>query len=212
MGLFVHLSGVANSTLIEVEQALKVYASREQGIFEPASNSSLESETLIVKAGKDHKLSLLHWGDFEQWEKVSAFLSEALKSPVILLHIHDSDFWMYLLFVEGQVVDGFNPLPAYWDDSLTTEEREAWRGNSATLCQHWPGVSEAKLTKYLVNWDTLRENVNHHAYPGDLFATGDEWQMLDFMRALGLVYPLSYPFDITGEPLGKVYRFRLTRS
>jgi len=53
-----------------------------------------------------------------------------------------------------------------------------------------------------VRWD-LDEPEPLKAYPDDEFSAGEDWQLVDFMRKLGLVYPVSDD----GELSGITYRF-----
>ena len=108
---------------------------------------------------------------------------------------------MYLLFFNGEVVDQFNPIPDYWDDKVSDEEIESFKGNAKTIAKYVSGIQPSDIEKYLVRWD-LEAEENDKAYPEDEF-TQEDWQLIDFMKKLGLPYPL----DDNGNPKGQTYKF-----
>ncbi len=114
-------------------------------------------------------------------------LSKALKRPVFSFHIHDSDLWMFNLFVDGKDVARFNPRPDYWEE-VTDEERARWAGDAAEVARQIPGLAAKSIEKYLAVWPEGQE-AGEKAYPEDQFPIGDEWQVVDFMRAVGIKYP-----------------------
>jgi hypothetical protein len=134
------------------------------------------------------------------WDGASAFLSADLKAPVFSFHIHDGDFWMYVLYVNGDVADRFNPIPDYWDEDPGTEAFSVWKGNPDVVAQYVKAVKRKAIANYLVRWDPDAEEESK-AYPGDEFGYED-WQLLDFLRKL----ELPYPFDDDGGATGTVFR------
>jgi hypothetical protein len=44
------------------------------------------------------------------------------------------------------------------------------------------------ISCYLTRWD-LEDPHDRKAYPDDEFPMGLDWQVVDFMRKLGLIYP-----------------------
>jgi hypothetical protein len=75
------------------------------------------------------------------------------------------------------------------------------------VARHWPFVRPDDIANYLVHWDLDDENPGK-AYPDDRCSYNDCWQLLDFMRKLGLPYPLddasngivaAYRFDVPSE-------------
>jgi hypothetical protein len=103
------------------------------------------------------------------------------------MHIHDGDLWMYVLYVDGKDVDRFNPDPEYWGE-LSDEERRKWAGNAEVLAQYWNGIRAEDVSRYLTTWDPEDPNPLK-AYPDDEFSIGSDWQVVDFMKKLGLIYP-----------------------
>jgi hypothetical protein len=141
--------------------------------------------------------------DHLDWDESSAFVSRDLKAPVFSFHIHDGDFWMYILYFDGEVVDRFNPIPDYWNDNFNTiseEEIDSWKGHAELLTTYIPGLGIKQIENYLIRWD-LEEDDSQKAYEDDKYARED-WQLVDFMRKLGLHYPLE---DFR-HPTGQSYR------
>jgi hypothetical protein len=58
------------------------------------------------------------------------------------------------------------------------------------------------IGNYLFDWDLDDEDPDK-AYPDDEFPFNDCWQVTDFMRRLGLIYPV----DDHGKPSGATYQF-----
>lgn len=203
MGQFLSMSGVVNGDEEAVIDALRAYAQNQDGSLEEASLSIEDDGCLVVSSGHGG-VTVLYPGDFFDWDDAAAYLSRQLGRPVFSLHIHDSDFWMYSLFENGEVTDRFNPLPDYWQE-LEDEERRSWYGNAAAVAQRVPGLSPEQISKYLIQWDdeVFDSEPRKKAYPTDQFFCGDDWQLVDFMSKLGL----DFPVDDRGAAHGATYRF-----
>jgi hypothetical protein len=200
MGLFLSMGGIIGTGQSTVEELLRQYALRNGGQFEPIPVPTDYSEAMIVDESNGNT-TIVYPADFLKWEDVSAYLSRSLTSPVFFFHIHDGDLWMYELFVHGDVLDRFNPIPAYWSDKMSEIEIQSWAGN-ASVITHWcPDVREESIRRYLVQWDLADQNPRK-AYEDDEFGCID-WQIIDFMRKLRLPYPI----DGQGKCLGKAFRF-----
>jgi hypothetical protein len=106
---------------------------------------------------------------------------------------------MYVLFVNGRIADQFNPIPGYWDENISDKETESGGVMLQTVVKYVKSVSPADIEKYLVRWD-LDEELKK-AYADDEFAQED-WQLLDFMKKLGLPYPL----DDNGNPKSETFK------
>jgi hypothetical protein len=70
-------------------------------------------------------VSVFYPNGFVEWDESSAYISKELKTTVFSFHIHDGDFWMYILYNNGQIIDQFNPIPDYWDENISDEEMES---------------------------------------------------------------------------------------
>ena len=206
MGMFLMFAGIAESNIEEVEAALQKYATEYSGVFMPVAAGAEEDEDVLIIAGLESGHVTISYPDsITDWNEVSQPLSAMLGKPVLSLHIHDSDFWMYVLFVNGEEVDLLNPIPDYWQEDISEDVIEAWAGNAATICRSWPGISEAQIANYLIRWN-LDDDVDNEtkAYPEDEYGHED-WQLFDFMKKVGLVCAL----DESGNLIGKKYHFKL---
>jgi hypothetical protein len=201
MGLFLAMSGIVGAKKEAVEAALRSFVDARNGSFNQATRSTEEQNTLVLLQDGS-KCSVLYPREFFEWDEASQYLSSELDAPVFSFHIHDEDLWMFLLFDKGEQVAQFNPLPEYWDDSISDEERASWSGDAASISSHIPGVTVDAIRPYLRHWD-LDEEEPGKAFPEDKFHFHDCWQMCDFLKRVGLRYPL----DDTGQVLGVAYEF-----
>lgn len=202
MGLFLSMSGVIGKDAAAVESALADFAAEKQGEF-AATPRTTDDDDCLVLSGEGDRVSILYPYEFFDWDAASQYLSRVLSTPVFSLHIHDEDLWMYLLFRKGQPVDAFNPVPDYWDDAICAEEIAQWAGDAKQVAAAVPGIDSDQIADYLVRWEDPDYEEMHKAYEGDEFAKTDCWQMLDFMKKLGLDYPIT----ADGEIEGKTFRF-----
>ena len=61
------------------------------------------------------------------------------------------------------------------------------------------GLVPEAISNYLFQWD-LNEYDSDNAYADDEFPYNDCWQITDFMRRLGLAYPIDDDGKINGRP------------
>jgi len=205
MGTFLSLSSIVGKTKNEVVNSLTNYAKSAGG--------GLQQEDIINSDPVDYwnyciieeangNTSVLYPDDFTEWDDSSKFISKELEATVFSFHIHDGDFWMYTLFHNGFIVDQFNPIPDYWDDNLSKEEIDSWKGNAQTIAKFIPSIKASDIDRYLVRWD-LDDEQDSKAYPTDEFIQED-WQLIDFMNKL----KLPYPVDEDENPKGQSFKFR----
>jgi len=205
MGEFLSMTGVAGASQAAVERVFVDFTTSRQGILEPAPRTDDPDGQLIIAPSPSGNVTVLYPRGFTEWDEMSLLLSESLRVPTISMYIHDGDLWMYTLFVDGKDVDWFNPIPAYWSDELSDDERSQWAGDAKTLAQHWPGVSEESVKNYLVPWG--EDGPTEKAYPTDQFSANDCWQLVDFMGKLDLTFPI----DDSGKTLGSTFTFSVKR-
>jgi hypothetical protein len=204
MGEFLAISGVSKASRRDVLQSLEEFALAHRGTLVPEPGGRPFDH--LILAGEDFgPITVMYPGNFFGWDKASKHLSKSLGVPVVSLHIHDGDLWMYVLYRDGEGIDQYNPIPDYWSDSLSPEERFSWAGDASVVADNWEGVDVSSIDRYLVTWD-LDDDEPGKAYEEDEYPIGDCWQILDFMGKLGL----SYPVDDQGQATGETYMFEAT--
>jgi hypothetical protein len=203
VGIFLSISGVIGGSRAAVEAGLRHFAASRQGwlVADPAAPP--EDRLVIAEGGGG--VTALYPYSFLSWDDAAASLSLETGCPVFSFHIHDGDLWMYVLFDTGKVADRFNPVPDYWQ-VLDEHERAAWAGRADEVAKRVPGLQPDIVSQYLILWgdDVFASSERRKAYPDDTYHYGDDWQLVDFMRRLGLTYPV----DDRGAALGVTYRLQ----
>lgn len=203
MGLFLSMSGVIGKNAAEVTNALQEYININEGIIEEVQPVN-EAFDLCVVGENEKNTTIVYPNDFLEWEETSEYLSKALNTSVFSFHIHDGDFWMYNFYNCGESKDKFNPIPDYWED-LPEEEIEKWKGNPQIICKFVKDISFNDIENYYKFWG--RDNVkNKKAYEEDEFSFCNDWQVVDFMDKLNIIYPFEQE---NGLPIGKTYKITL---
>jgi hypothetical protein len=206
MGEFLAISGVSKASRRDVLHSLEEFALAHGGKLAPAPDGNPDDH--LIMAGEDFgPITVMYPGDFFGWDDASKYLSKSLGVPVISLHIHDGDLWMYVLYRDGEEVDRFNPIPDYWSEELSPEERSSWAGDANVVAECWEGVDAASIERYLVTWDLDNDDPGK-AYEDDEHPIDDCWQLTDFMRKLGLTFPV----DDQGQVTGETYTFEVSRE
>jgi hypothetical protein len=204
MGLFLAMSGIVGGNNTEVEKAIRDFAEGRNGVLRQKQLSPGNKNCLTIAEGPKG-ITILYPDDYVLWDETSEFLSRTIAKPVFSFHIHDGDLWMYQLFANGEVVDRFNPVPDYWEE-LEEDERALWRGSADAVAKHVPGLDSSAISKYLNFWgnEVLESPERRKAYPDDEFFIGDDWQLVDFMKRLGLTYPIGD----NGAVVGATYEYK----
>lgn len=129
--------------------------------------------------------------DSNGYERLAGALSEELHSPVMLLYIYDEDFWGYYFYENGKELDCYNPMPDYFDESISEEDVDRFSGRADVIAKYFD-VNEEKIQSYLITWtDEIEEQDDNNkmkAYDDDVFGVGECWQVTDFMRKIGYPY------------------------
>ena len=201
MGEFVAMSGVSKASRRDVLQCLEEFAVSHGGKMAPAPDGQ-PFDHLILDGEDFGPITVMYPDGFFGWDEAASHLSKSLGVPVISLHIHDGDLWMYVLYRDGEEVDQFNPIPDYWSEDLSPEERSSWAGDAGVVAENWDGIDAASIERYLMTWD-LDDVEPGKAYEDDEYPMGDCWQLMDFIRKLGLIYPV----DGQGKAAGETYAF-----
>ena len=200
MGMFLSLSGVIGKTTEQVSNSLRNFAHSVKGGLDADSiNSDQENYTVIRE--ENNNTTILYPNDYLEWDNSSGFISRELQTSVFSCHIHDGDLWMFVLYNNGKIVAQFNPIPEYWDYTISKEERDNWKGDANTISKYVPSIKPEDIEKYFRHWGS-EDEAEEKAYTTDEFTFGTDWQLLDFMKKLGLPYPLTDE----GKPNGKVFK------
>lgn len=120
-------------------------------------------------------------------DSVPKELSKKLNVPVFQFHIHDGDFWIYQLFVSGELKDKHNPIPDYYE-KLSEQEKKKWKGNPKVLSKIL-NVEVSKIEPYLIFWNENKSKSRRKAFSEDQSPIANEWAMIDFQKKFGIVYP-----------------------
>ena len=200
MGMFLAMTCVVGRSKDQVVNSLRNYTQSVGGGLEKA-DISLDDDHCCIIQEQNGNTSVYNADGHLAWDDSSRFISAELNAPVFSFHIHDGDLWMYIMFVNGEPVDQFNPVPDYWEEHISEEEIESWKGSAETISQHVKYIKKQDIENYLVRWDLDAEE-GVKAYPNDEFGQED-WQLLDFMKKLGFPYPI----DDDWKPIGDTYRF-----
>ena len=203
MGTFLMMSGIAAADISEVENALREYAVQNGGSLKLLPSDEESGEILLIAKSGEGNVTVLYPDSYVGWHEASEYLSRSLEKPVLSLHVHDGDLWMYVLLVDGREVDRFNPIPDYWQEQ-SEEENLTWAGSAQTMAKYWPNVQPDQIENYLIRWDPEDEEAAK-AYPTDEFGAGEDWQITDFMAKVGLLYPI----DDNGRSIGSKFDFKV---
>lgn len=177
MGLFLDIIGTKKSARETTDVIANLVASGKFETFIFYCHEEPETHNTTVFFGAhDHFYGHSH---------LAADLSKDMLSPTLLLHIHDGDLWMYELFSNGACVDRHNPIPDYWAKISQTEKR-SWKGDAKTFASAWGKIQPESVASYLVFHEDI--NTETKAYHGDSFEYWNPWQMLDFIKKIGLGY------------------------
>ncbi|MCI0380951.1 MAG: hypothetical protein L0215_25485 [Gemmataceae bacterium] len=206
MGLFLAASGVIGADSKAVERSVGSFVNAYGGTFEPRSGTTDDPNIAVITQGGPNT-TVLYPREFMGWDELSQHLSKDLQVPVFSFHIHDGDLWMFVLFDKGEKVTQFNPIPEYWEE-LDPKEKASWSGDVLAICRHIPGLSPDSIKNYFVEWTEEVAGSGRKAYPDDEFAYGSDWQLTDFMRRVGLKYPVRDD----GAPDGQTFRLRVRRG
>lgn len=188
MGLFLSLASVIGRGQTPVITALQDFAMQAGAVCRPATHAEASGELCVLQEA-DGNTTLFFSDEYSTAENAAEFLSRRLAAPVFALHIHDGDFWMYVLYYKGEVVDQFNPIPDYWEEDLSAQEAANWQGNAATIARYVPAVQAPDIENYLVRWEPDAAEPPK-AYPTDEYGQ-EAWQLLDFMKRLQLPFPIT---------------------
>jgi|WetSurMetagenome_2_1015567.scaffolds.fasta_scaffold102317_2 hypothetical protein len=185
MGLFLACSCVVGAGRSHIQEVLAAFSQSAA----PESDEYLGQDgEEAVYAESDGNTTVLYPDGFCAWDEASKRISDALQTTVFSFHIHDDDLWMFVAFRQGREVAWFNPLPDYWSDKISDEERRQWAGDASAVAGLLPGKKPEEFAPYFIYWSGEVMDAGEKARPDDEFPAGNCWQMVDFMRRCGFVY------------------------
>ena len=205
MGLFLSASGVLSPDAEAIRDVISAYAASNDGTFDFRAGTTDDRNIGVMQATQS-TTTVLYPDGFTNWDDLSKFLSVELARPVFSFHIHDGDLWMFIAFKDGDEGACFNPISDYWQE-IDDDERRRWAGNAPSVASLVGDVDPASIERYFVPWTEEVLATEKKAYADDEFAIGSAWQLVDFMRRLGFVYPL----DDGGTPTGETYYLKIGR-
>ncbi len=206
MGLFLSASGVLSPDGAAVRNAIASYVTSTGGTFELRAGTT-NDRNIGVMQSSESTTTVLYPDGFSDWDDLSKFLSLELKKPVFSFHIHDGELWMFIAFIDGKEVAWFNPIPDYWEE-VNDEERSRWAGNAQLVASLVPNLAADSIERYFVPWTEDVLAAEQKSYNDDEFPIGVDWQLTDFMRRIGFVYPL----DDSGNPTGETFYLKIRRQ
>jgi hypothetical protein len=186
VGTSLSLSGVFGASADDVVRALKKYAARKWLYFELLEGSA-NGEGVGMIAEGNGACTVLYPYPFYNADDVSRRLSNQLKTAVFSLHIHDGDLWMLYAYDNGKEVSWFNSYPDYWFD-LEEAEQARCVGDAAVIAR-LANLPMESIQNYFVLRNHEASLPAGKAYESDEYENCDPWQMLDFMRRVGLPFP-----------------------
>ncbi len=180
MGLFLSVMIVKGGSKETVESALKQLAARNP-------DWELMPEACCYSPREQGVMVLLNEACIG-FNSLGQACSEALKCPVMLSYIYDGDYWGYYLFDHGREADCYAAIPDYFEE-LSEQELLKCAGNSNVIAAYFD-VAPERISKYLQRWtaEMLESMEESYAYDGDEFSIGTDWQMADFLGAIGWPY------------------------
>ena len=205
MALFLDLVAVIGKTKNEVENSVANYIKILGGSFEQNDEIDPEDDDdCIIINESNNNTCILHNLGYDDSDTFAEFISMKLNATVFHFNIFDGNFWQYVLYNNGEIVDKFCPWTLFLEHNFSQEEIAEWKGDAKIITKYLPSIKISDIEKYLVRWDDdILESLDEKAFPTDEFEYGDCWQLVDFLNKLNL----QYPIENDDKYLGKTYEF-----
>ncbi|MEZ6139151.1 MAG: hypothetical protein R3B84_01140 [Zavarzinella sp.] len=107
--------------------------------------------------------------------------------------------WEYMLCENNDYVDFFSVSRKFWEtyDEETHDDQQQWRGDYNKVAQLF-SVDASRISNYYQTWEIDWTNPDYienlieygKAYPDDQCCRGQVHQLVDFLNALGLGWPV----------------------
>lgn len=180
MGMFLNVLIVQNTKEEDVKKSLE----KAGGVYPDWNLVPEECKYKECNSGVKVLLSDMCAG----YEDIPKEISKELMCPAMLCYIYDGDYWGYDFYDSGREIDSFNPMPEYFEE-VSEEEKQRLSGNSEIIARYFH-IDEARIKNYLIPWDDdiLDADESTKAYEEDEFCIGEDWQIADFMNAIGYSY------------------------
>jgi hypothetical protein len=187
MGGFFSIIGIDR---VEPARALTAFQAFESEAGTPIELVVGPSGAIVVLTG-----DILH-----DSESIVSTLSESLGVATIKLSYSDDVVWSYDLFSSGKCVDRFSSRPSYFGLPPGVTEADL-AGSASIVAATWTQVKPDNIARYLTDKEKLTdEEGSAKAYPDDKHEAWDAWQMTDFMKKLGLDYPVDDEGELKWPP------------
>lgn len=136
---------------------------------------------LLAPAGDGWQSLLLHLNSL-LGDPLAKYLSTQVIVPVIVFHEYDQAAWGFSVFEQGERIGLF------WNAPEIMEKLPESCEISADFLAGKFGVKVSAITPYLQHVHTIE--VDKKAFTEDEFTLYDHWVRVDFMRRLGIHYPI----------------------
>ena len=117
-------------------------------------------------------------------------LSKKFNTPLFRLCFYDADYWYYDFIYHDKILNTFSTHPQ-WTKANNPKSKNDYIAKPDVLIKYWKGVTKNQIEKYLI--DHIKNEdlflTKFKAYKDDEFEYEDVWQVTDFMRKFGLIYP-----------------------
>jgi len=197
MGAFIAMSGIVGKSPNDVLKVLNAYFKDQ---YQELKETALTTEiyNLFLLNGEKNNSVVLYPDGFFELEEIAIYLERELKVPIFNFSIYESDLWMYEMYYDGKIIDKFNPMAEYVEDS-DENETQAYKGNPEIVCKYLKGIELNDIKEYYKFWTEELINNKEKAYPTDEFSYGMDWQIIDFMKKLNLKYPITDEEETIGR-------------
>lgn len=191
MGVFLHAAVVKNGKLENIKTGI-------QKVAEKFPDMNIISEKCEFE-NNDNGVLVIFNESANGYETLAKALSEEICVPVMLLCIYDSDGWGYFYCENGALKDLFSVCPE--DASFIENEFDSQQQNTEMSSNQYRDsakfiadrfhINENEIINYYRIWTDELIEEEEAAYEDDEFTYGDCWQMADFMRKLGFLFPFG---------------------
>jgi hypothetical protein len=203
MGILICMTALPAIDVNVVKHEIQVIASKKAGYFKPVPTSKSPEKNLIFGRNDNGSVTIIYPKGFDGCDESSQRLSAVLKASVFSFKLDNNDsWWAYKLYANGTEVDRFSPWQQYFAEEEGDKSGKRYPGNPTVVISNWRAGTIDGIEKYYGYKST--KDCTRKAYSTDHFTQCDEWLLVDFMKKLGL----KYPVDSKGRVHGEEYTFR----